>query len=125
MSDKPEALRLADALEQGKFLLSVERDATAAELRRLHAEIEEWRTKAAAWLASPEAAQRLEGYRELGRLAEKAETQRDELRAVLAAAETLSEQAEEYEFDDGLGRGAVQIYWDELENAIAKATGDG
>ena len=36
MSDKPEALRLADALEQGKFLLSVERDATAAELRRLH-----------------------------------------------------------------------------------------
>ena len=86
MSDKPEALRLADALEQGKFLLSVERDATAAELRRLHAEIEEWRTKAAAWLASPEAAQRLEGYRELGRLAEKAEAQRDALRDELREA---------------------------------------
>lgn len=86
MSDKPEALRLADALEQGKVLLSVERDATAAELRRLHAEIEEWRAKAAAWLASPEAAQRLEGYRELGRLAERAETERDALRAELREA---------------------------------------
>ena len=81
MSTQPEALRLAAALEQGKFLLSVERDATAAELRRLHAEIEEWRTKSAAWLASPEAAQRLEGYRELGRLAERAETEREALRA--------------------------------------------
>lgn len=39
MSEKqPEALRLADALEQGTYLLSVERDATAAELRRLGAE---------------------------------------------------------------------------------------
>jgi hypothetical protein len=35
--NQPEALRLAHALEQGKYLLSVERDATAAELRRLHA----------------------------------------------------------------------------------------
>lgn len=34
---QPEALRLADALETGAYLLSVERDATAAELRRLHA----------------------------------------------------------------------------------------
>ena len=37
MSD---ALRLADALEQGTYLLSVERGATAAELRRLVAENE-------------------------------------------------------------------------------------
>lgn len=36
MTTLPEALRLAKALEQGKYLLSVERDATAAELRRLH-----------------------------------------------------------------------------------------
>lgn len=45
MTDKqPEALRLAYALEQGTFLLSVERDATAAELRRLHqSEREGWR----------------------------------------------------------------------------------
>ena len=36
MNNQPEALRLAKALEQGKYLLSVERDATAAELRRLY-----------------------------------------------------------------------------------------
>ena len=36
MTTLPEALRLAKALEQGKYLLSVERDATAAELRRLY-----------------------------------------------------------------------------------------
>lgn len=36
MSAKPTAIRLANALEQGTFLLSRERDATAAELRRLH-----------------------------------------------------------------------------------------
>jgi len=41
MNDKqPEALRLADALEQYKYSLSFERDATAAELRRLHDESE-------------------------------------------------------------------------------------
>ena len=34
-NNQSEALRLADALEQGKYLLSVERDATAAELRRI------------------------------------------------------------------------------------------
>lgn len=36
-----EALRLADALEQGTYLLSIERDATAAELRRLDADNEQ------------------------------------------------------------------------------------
>ena len=35
MTTKPEWERLAEALEQGTYLLSVERDATAAELRRL------------------------------------------------------------------------------------------
>jgi hypothetical protein len=35
-TQQPEALRLADELEQGTYLLSVERDVTAAELRRLH-----------------------------------------------------------------------------------------
>jgi hypothetical protein len=33
---QPEALRLADALEQGTYLLSAERESTASELRRLH-----------------------------------------------------------------------------------------
>lgn len=39
MADK-EALRLADALRDGTYLLSQERNATEAELRRLHAEVE-------------------------------------------------------------------------------------
>ena len=40
MSEKPEALRLADALRDGPYLLSSERDAAEAVLRRQHAEIE-------------------------------------------------------------------------------------
>ena len=36
MTKQPEALRLADALRDGIYLLSVERDATEATLRRLH-----------------------------------------------------------------------------------------
>ncbi|CAB4131317.1 hypothetical protein UFOVP126_62 [uncultured Caudovirales phage] len=36
MSTQSKALRLADALRDGTYLLSVERDATEAELRRLH-----------------------------------------------------------------------------------------
>lgn len=36
-TEQPEALRIADALQDGTYLLSVERDATADELRRLHA----------------------------------------------------------------------------------------
>jgi hypothetical protein len=36
MSNQPEALRLATSLEGGTYLLSRDRDATAAELRRLH-----------------------------------------------------------------------------------------
>lgn len=40
MSEKPEALVLANALRDGTFLLSAERDATEAVLRRQHAEIE-------------------------------------------------------------------------------------
>lgn len=33
----------------------------------------------------------------------------------------LSEEAEEYNFDDGMGRGALQNYWDEFEDALEKA----
>jgi hypothetical protein len=34
-AQQPEAVRLADALEQGTYLLSAERESTASELRRL------------------------------------------------------------------------------------------
>ena len=43
MSEKPEAVRLADALRDGTYLLSLERDATEAALRRLHADNERLR----------------------------------------------------------------------------------
>lgn len=62
MSEKQtEAQRLADALEQGTYLLSVERDATASELRRLDAEntsIRKCAIKYLEWLniTNPEAA---------------------------------------------------------------------
>ena len=36
MNKQPEAMRLADALERGTYLLYIERDNTATELRRLH-----------------------------------------------------------------------------------------
>lgn len=38
---QPEALRLADALRDGQYSLYQERAATEAELRRLHARVEE------------------------------------------------------------------------------------
>lgn len=43
----------------------------------------EWEEKAATWLASPEAAKRFEGYRELAEMAARAEDQRDELLGAL------------------------------------------
>jgi hypothetical protein len=54
---KDEALRLADALEQATYLLSVERDNTAAELRRLHGENERLKAVQPApctWTQSPD-----------------------------------------------------------------------
>ena len=88
MTTQPESLRLADAIDPltRKELDNLTCAAAAVELRRQYAEIQEWRAKAATWLASPEAAQRLEGYRELGRLVERTEAQRDALRAELREA---------------------------------------
>jgi len=43
----------------------------------------EWSKKAETWMASPEAAQRLQGYRELGQQVAKAQNERDEARAEL------------------------------------------
>lgn len=51
MTDKqPEALRLADSLQDGTYLLSIERDNTAEELRRLHALNQELLDFAREWL---------------------------------------------------------------------------
>lgn len=40
------------------------------------------------------------------------------LRKVYEAAHELMCQAEEYDFDDGLGKGAAQEHWDTLDAAI-------
>jgi hypothetical protein len=72
---QPVALRLADELNGlcvAEFAWPRLNEA-AAELRRLHALCAEWEKKAATWLASPEAAQRLNGYRELAQRLNAAE----------------------------------------------------
>ncbi len=67
MTQQPEALRLADRLDLYATGDAHQQDIeqAAAELRRLHDLCAEWERKAATWLASPEAAKRLDGYREL------------------------------------------------------------
>ena len=52
-------------------------DRTAAEVERLRNQIRAWEQKAATWMASPEAAQRLEGYRELAQKLNAAEAAKD------------------------------------------------
>lgn len=61
----------------------------AAAIERLEAErdaalslVNKWEAKAATWLASPEAAQRLDGYRELAQRANLAEVEIERLRAL-------------------------------------------
>ena len=44
------------------------------------------------------------------------------LKTVVNAARNLVFESEEYEFDDGLGRGAPQSYWDELDSALEEIT---
>jgi hypothetical protein len=58
----------------------------AAELRRLQALCGEWENKAATWLASPEAARRLDGYLELAQRLNAAESVNAQL---LEALESL------------------------------------
>jgi hypothetical protein len=84
MSEQPEALRLADELE-----MWTQGEPAAAELRRLHALCGEWENKAATWLASPEAAKRLDGYRELAQRLNAAEAVNAQL---LEALETMLRQ---------------------------------
>lgn len=44
----------------------------------------------------------------------------DHVAALLNAAQDLLAESEEYEFDDGLGRGAPQQYWDALQDALER-----
>ena len=91
MNTQPEALRLVEVSpylehsERGAWITDVK-----AELRRQHALLQEWEEKAATWLASPEAAQRLEGYRDLAQRLERAEAQRDALLGLLKEARKIA-----------------------------------
>lgn len=76
MTQQPEALRLADRLDLYATGDAHQQDIeqAAAELRWLHDLCAEWEKKAATWLASPEAAKRLDGYRELAQRVNTLET---------------------------------------------------
>jgi mannitol/fructose-specific phosphotransferase system IIA component (Ntr-type) len=69
---------LADMVhdEEGDYVLYADH---AAEVERLQERDAEWGRKASAWIASPEAAQRLDGYRELAQKLNAAEAERDAL----------------------------------------------
>jgi hypothetical protein len=73
--------------------LAAELDALRAELAAAQALNKEWEQKAATWLATPEAAARLQGYLELGQRAAKAQNDSDALRAELAAASRQHSEA--------------------------------
>lgn len=81
MTTQPEALRMAEMLMMSRHHIDHE---AAAELRRLHNLCAEWEKKAATWLASPEAAKKLDGYREL---AQRVNTVEAALRQAVEALE--------------------------------------
>lgn len=89
MSQHQKAMRLADELMQAHKGHADEGPTSfseaATELRRLHQTNLEWQQKAATWFASPEAAQQLAGYQELGQRLNAAEASRDGLLAALQA----------------------------------------
>lgn len=77
MSDKSDShiYRLREEIMQQEVemhRLRTERDA-------LQKSVEEWEAKELTWFASPEAAKRLDGYRELAEQANKAAAERDAL----------------------------------------------
>ena len=120
MSNKqPKALRLAEDLETLRMNTATN-DQAAAELRRLHTVNQQWKEKAATWLASPEAAARLEGYRDLAQQLNDALMQKDALvealRKLSFAAQTSGGTAGR---DEGLCE-AIGI----ATAALAKARGD-
>jgi hypothetical protein len=88
MTQQTEALRLAELIQRYR---SPHCGEAAAELRRLHALCGEWENKAATWLASPEAARRLDGYRELAQRLNAAESVNAQL------VEALEEAADDIE----------------------------
>ena len=125
MNTKPEALRLAEQLESDcDPLLHLVKPA-AAELRRLHEVNQGWEIKAANWLASPDAAQKLEGYRELTQRVNQLESLNAEL---LEALEIILDSRPFVGMNPKATVGSpYAVEWNVhtiAREAIAKATGE-
>lgn len=59
-----------------------------------------------------------EDFQKLYRHAEKTKYLAENLLRIADSARRLYEESEEYDFPDGMGKGASQQYWDDLSNAI-------
>jgi len=57
-------------------------------------------------------------YKRLLTIAKNLQKQCVLMHGVVAAARTLYEETEEYDFPDGMGKGALQEYWDALADAL-------
>ena len=100
LRERDEAQWHAEGLRAALALVEAERDEArerVLDAALIHAELvrerdearelnAEWAQKAATWIASPEAAQRLDGYRDLGQQVAEAQRERDEARASVADA---------------------------------------
>jgi chromosome segregation ATPase len=107
MNEKPEAWTAIDSFVWPHIAANLIRE-QHAEIKRLKAENAEWQARAATWLASPEAAKRLEGYRKLGEQLAQAEAKIERLTADNEAlrrdAERLWEALKHYgKHDDDCG----------------------
>lgn len=75
--------KFAERMHYQTRIATLERDLAAAQAERdaLKRLCTEWETKAATWMASPEAAQKLQGYRDLAQRVNKADAEAAALRA--------------------------------------------
>ena len=86
-SDTPRTTQLLMSLPAEIVARQLERELATATRQLDEALVlnAKWAEKAETWTASPEAAQRLQGYRELGKQVAKAQNELDEARAALRA----------------------------------------
>lgn len=129
MTTTNDIAKLVNALRnprRWRELTDDECDQAAAELQRLHTLNLEWQQKAATWIASPDAAQRLAGYQELAQRLNVAEQQRDELLAAFNGV-IAARRAEGGETNGFISKPATREYeqrlllaWQRAHQAISK-----
>ena len=88
-------------------------------IEQLESENAEWRAKAKNWMASPEAAKNLDGYRELGTKLAKLEAEREELRSIIA----LYDKAMTASWPEG-ARGEAFDHWNAARKKNTQKTLD-